>query len=67
MREGRIYATVEFRADGTIGAVLIDPRLDRSLAMNVAYAIAKIKFVPAEIDGKPVSVTKHVHYEFDIY
>jgi hypothetical protein len=66
-KEGRIYATVEFRADGTIGAVLVDPRLDRSLAVNVANVIAKIKFVPAEIDGKPITVTKHVHYEFDIY
>jgi hypothetical protein len=64
---GRINAIVVFRADGTIGAVTVDPRLDDSLARNVAEAASRIKFVPVEVEGKPVEVKRMLVYTFSIY
>jgi TonB family protein len=66
-KQGTIRTKVEFRSDGTIGAVTIDPSVDRSLAREVAKAISVIKFVPAEKDGAPVTIVKVVSYTFNIY
>jgi hypothetical protein len=66
-KQGTITAKVEFRSDGTIGAFTVDPTIDKGLAQNVAKAVSMIKFVPAEKDGAPVTVSKYVSYSFTIY
>lgn len=66
-KQGMIRARVEFRSDGTIGDVTIDPSLDKGLARNVAKAISMIKFVPAEKNGASVTIFRNVHYSFAIY
>jgi hypothetical protein len=66
-KQGTIRARIEFLKSGQIGNVLVDSRLDLSLSTNVANAIRQIKFIPAEIDGRPVTVTKVVEYGFTIY
>lgn len=66
-KQGAIRSKVEFRSDGTIGDVTIDPSLDKGLAQNVAIAISKIKFVPAERNGTPVTTVRTVSYTFAIY
>lgn len=66
-KQGQIRARVEFLDNGRIGAVVIDPRLDQGLARNVAKVVNKIKFLPAEREGKPISVTKVLEYNFSIY
>ncbi len=65
--QGTIYANVQYLASGEIGNIIVDDRLDRGLANMVVEAVRKIKFIPAEIDGKPVDVTQTLHYSFSIY
>lgn len=65
--QGTIKARVEFLKDGQIGSIVVDPFLDRGLAGKTVYAITKIKFLPAEVDGKPVDVTRIVEYGFSVY
>ena len=64
---GTIKVRAEFLHNGQIGSVLIDPTLDRGLAKNVAKVVTKIKFVPAEVNGKPTDMTKVIEYKFSIY
>lgn len=66
-KQGRIHARIEFLHNGRIGTVVIDPRLDKGLAWNVATVVKKIKFLPSEVDGKPISVTRVLEYTFSIY
>lgn len=65
--EGTIRARVKLLENGQVGEIVVDPTLDKSLARNVAEAAKGIKFIPAEIDGKPVSATITFEYSFDIY
>ena len=66
-KQGTIKAKVQFLKSGKIGEIVVDPSLDRGLASNVGRAVMDIKFVPAEIDGKPVDVTRILEYKFSIY
>lgn len=66
-RQGIIRASVEFLKSGQIGVILVDNRLDRGLARNVAEAVKRIKFIPAEIEGKPVDTVRVLEYNFAIY
>jgi len=62
-----VYAKVDFLKDGQIGSITVDPRLDRGLAANVARVVRQIKFIPAEVNGKAVNVTRVLEYRFSIY
>jgi TonB family protein len=64
--QGTVLVRVEFRADGTIGSIMVDNRLDISLAASAGQAARKIKFVPARIDGKPVTVFRLINYGFSV-
>lgn len=66
-KQGTIRAKVEFLKDGQIGGITVDPTLDRGLAENVAKVVKLIKFIPAEINGKPVDIMQVVEYGFAIY
>ncbi len=66
MESGRIRARIEFRKDGRIGSIFLDrSKFTRKLADDVVSAIRKFKFIPAEINGTPVDVTRIVYYDFD--
>lgn len=64
---GSVHGRVLFRADGTIGEVIMDPSMDEGLARKCAEAARRIKFLPAEVDGKPVDEWRPLTYTFDIY
>jgi hypothetical protein len=66
-KQGTIKAKVQFLKTGQIGEIIVDPALDRGLATNVGNAIAGIKFIPAEVNGKPVDVVRVLEYSFAIY
>ncbi len=42
-------------------------KMNKGLVINSVDAARRIKFLPAEVDGKPVDVTKIVEYSFSIY
>jgi len=70
-RERNISGTVRFHvtflADGHVGPIKLISAVDRSLAYNAFDAAKKIKFIPAEIGGQKVDVTKMIEYSFTIY
>ena len=59
-----VRAKVEFRKDGRIGWIIVDPTLDKDLATNIGQAAAQIKFIPAQQNGVPVDVTRVISYSF---
>ena len=65
--QGIIPANVEFLANGEIGSIRVDNRLDKGWAENVVRAVRKIRFIPAAADGKPVDVVRTLIYRFSIY
>ena len=63
-----VTATVEalgvFRADGTVGEVVITRWAGFGLDAAAEQAIRQLKFKPAERDGRPVSVRAAIRYNF---
>ena len=66
-KQGTIKAKVEFLKNGQIGSIIVDDTLDRGLTSMVGISVMKIKFIPAEINGKPIDVTRIIEYTFSIY
>lgn len=70
-RQRRIQGTVRLRVtylgSGEIGTIKIISWLDPDLDKKAFNAAKKIKFIPAEVDGKPVDVTKFIEYNFILY
>ena len=64
---GTVKLKVQFKADGSVGDVIVLSRLNRDLDRSSVEAARKIKFLPAEIDGKSVDISKEVTYHFTIY
>ena len=64
---GTIRLRVTFLADGTIGAIQVVKSLGMGLERQTFEAAKQIKFLPAEIDGKPVDIEQYVEYTFSIY
>lgn len=64
--QGTVVLQVQFRSDGDVGDIWVSngPPLLHDSAVQAAK---KIKFLPAEIDGKPVDVVREVEYSFSIY
>lgn len=56
-----------FRADGTIGPVELLQSIDKGYDDLAFEALIGIKFIPAEIDGKPVDVVRIIEYSFGRY
>lgn len=65
--QGIVRMKIVFRSDGRIGAITVLQKLDGSLTAEAVNAARKIKFVPAEIDGKAVDAAKVVEYTFTLY
>jgi hypothetical protein len=42
-------------------------KLNKGLVKNSVDAARRIKFLPAEVDGKPIDVSRMVEYSFSIY
>src|SRR5687767_13386772 len=65
--QGSILARVLFKANGNIGKITIIKGLPSGLNDQVVQAAKAIKFVPAEINGKPVDAERTIEYTFEIY
>jgi hypothetical protein len=65
--QGIVRLKIVFRSDARIGGITVLQKLDGSLTAEAVNAVRKIKFVPAEIDGKAVDVARVVVYTFTLY
>ncbi len=68
---GTVSLRVTFLASGGIGDVTVvkaKKKLQKTgLVAQAVEAAKKIKFIPAERDGKSISVAKIVQYNFNLY
>ncbi|MFT3744977.1 MAG: energy transducer TonB [Pyrinomonadaceae bacterium] len=64
--QGVVVLQVQFKSTGDIGTVWVvsGPHLLHDVAIEAAR---KIRFIPAEIDGKAVDIVREVEYSFSIY
>ncbi len=65
--EGTVVLRGVFAADGTVNNILVVSSLPKGLTQRAIEAARRIKFVPAEINGKPVSVFMQIEYNFNLY
>jgi TonB family protein len=61
---GVVRVRVSFQADGSISKIVAVSRLDYEINHEVARAAKNIKFLPAQVDGKPVEGIFTVEYKF---
>ncbi|MBX7222919.1 MAG: TonB family protein [Blastocatellia bacterium] len=61
---GDVVLNVQFRADGTVGEVTVLRGLGYGLDESAVQAAKRIKFIPAERDGKPIDSLNKVQYSF---
>jgi TonB family protein len=70
-RQHEVYGTVVLRAiltpDGRVRAIFPIHTLPRGLTANAIRAARQIRFDPATIDGKPVSMFIQIEYNFNLY
>ena len=70
-RRYQIRGTVILRAlfdiDGTVKKVFVCQALRGGLTENSAKAAAKIKFIPATLNGQPVATWMQMEYNFNLY
>lgn len=64
---GKVKVQVVFRADGQIGDIIVIQKLDGGLSEAAVEVARKIKFLPAQIEGKSVDITRIVEYNFTLY
>jgi TonB family protein len=65
--QGTVVLQVTFLSTGEVGTIALVESLDRGLNNSAFSAAKRMKFLPAEIDGKPVDSVKNVEYSFWIY
>lgn len=65
--EGTVTLRVTFLPNGSIGSVSVVSRLSHGLTEQSIAAVRGIVFLPQNIEGKNVPVTKMVQYVFSIY
>ena len=65
--QGNVKFAVEFGGDGKMNFIFPVQALPNGLTENVVQAVQKIKYEPAQKDGKPVLVVKVITYNFTIY
>lgn len=56
-----------FAADGTVRHILVLAGLTEGLTERSVAAARRIKFVPATVNGVPVSVAVQLEYNFNLY
>lgn len=64
---GTVRLRVTFLANGEIGNIILLSSLDNGFDKSSFEAAKRIKFLPAEVDGKAVEVSKTFEYAFSIY
>jgi TonB family protein len=64
--QGKVVLLVEFRADGTIGAVRVIRGLGHGLDENAIAAARQIRFQPATNNGVRATVTSRVEFSFTL-
>jgi TonB family protein len=64
---GTIRLRVTFSENGNIAKISVLSGLKNGLTENAVVAARLIRFLPMEIDNKPIATTKTVVYSFDIY
>lgn len=65
--EGTVTLRVAFLENGKIGDVSIVNYLPDGLTENAIEAAKQIKFEPARLNGKSITVTKQIQYNFSLY
>jgi TonB family protein len=65
--QGVVRLRVIFQANGSIGGAFILNGLPDGLNQQALSSAKAIRFVPAKLKGKPITVTKVVEYRFTIY
>jgi TonB family protein len=65
--EGLVVLKVVFYSDGSVGNIRTVSGLPYGLTERAIEAARKMKFVPAEKDGKFVSVWMQLEYDFNLY
>jgi TonB family protein len=65
--QGTVVLKVTLLANGSIGSVVPVTRLGYGLTEKAIAAARQIQFEPKKVNGVPVSVTKTVEYNFNIY
>ena len=64
---GTVMLRAIFAADGNVTAIFPVKALPSGLTRMSIRAARRIKFVPATMDGKPVSVLMYLEYNFNLY
>jgi TonB family protein len=64
---GTVVLRCVFAADGIVKHMLVLVGLPDGLTENAIRAARKIKFVPATINGQPVSMIMELQYNFNLY
>lgn len=64
---GNIRVRAKFSDEGWISDLSLYEKLDGGLLRQTLFAAIRIKFLPQQSDGKPISVTKTVEYSFLIF
>lgn len=64
---GTVVLRCVFAADGTVKHILVVQALPNGLTQQSIVAAKKIKFIPAMINGKPVSMWMQLEYNYNLY
>jgi tetratricopeptide (TPR) repeat protein len=64
---GRVIIAATFGADGTVNHLLVVKDLPCGLTERSMNAARQIKFMPALLDGRPVSTFIRLEYDFNLY
>ncbi len=64
---GTVVLRCVFAADGSVKHILVVQALPNGLTQQSILAAKKIKFVPATLNGKPVSMWMQLEYNYNLY
>ncbi len=67
VEQGTVKLKVTFLSNGRIGEIKVIKGLNYGLTERAIESALNIKFQPATVEGKPITVTKQVEYNFMIY
>lgn len=65
--QGTIQMRCRFSEDGFIPRIEFIKILPEGLARQTLFALLRVKFLPKEIDGKPVTSDRVIEYKFTLY
>jgi TonB family protein len=65
--EGSVLLKVTLLSNGQIGSITVLKKLPFGLTQNAIKAARSVQFEPKKVNGVPVSVTKTIEYNFNIY